>query len=114
MFKELSKKPVHERELEILKSWEEEEIFKKSIETKSKDNNYVFFDGPATANGMPGLHHMVAKFVKDTICKYHTMKGERVVRKVGWDTHGLPVEVQVEKRLGFKNKTDIFIERISK
>lgn len=56
---------------------------------------------------MPGLHHMVAKFLKDAFCKYHTMKGEKVLRKIGWDTHGLPVEVQVEKKLGFKDKTDI-------
>ncbi len=107
MFKELSKKPTHERELEILKYWEENDIFNKSINQKDKNNNYVFYDGPATANGMPGLHHMVAKFIKDSICKYHVMNGERVLRKVGWDTHGLPVEVQVEKKLGFKDKNDI-------
>ena len=80
-------------------------ILDKCIEGRTKD--FVFYDGPATANGMPGLHHMVAKFLKDAFCKYHTMKGERVLRKIGWDTHGLPVEVQVEKKLGFKDKTDI-------
>lgn len=107
MFKELSKKPTHERELEILKYWEDTDILNKTIENRKNNENYVFYDGPATANGMPGLHHMVAKFLKDTICKYQTMKGRRVLRKVGWDTHGLPVEVQVEKRLGFHNKNDI-------
>ena len=81
------------------------DILDKCIEGRTKD--FVFYDGPATANGMPGLHHMVAKFLKDAFCKYHTMKGERVLRKIGWDTHGLPVEVQVEKKLGFKDKTDI-------
>lgn len=65
---------------------------------------FVFYDGPATANGHPGLHHMVAKFLKDTICKYKTMQGYKVLRKVGWDTHGLPVELQVEKELGFQVK----------
>lgn len=107
MFKELPKKPVHERELEILEEWKKQDILNKTIENRNGKDNYVFFDGPATANGMPGLHHMVAKFLKDTVCKYHTMKGERVLRKVGWDTHGLPVEVQVEKKLGFKDKSDI-------
>ncbi len=71
------------------------------------NDNFVFYDGPATANGMPGLHHMVAKILKDTFCKYKTMQGYKVLRKVGWDTHGLPVEVQVEKKLGFNSKKDI-------
>ncbi len=107
MFKELPKKSVHDRELEILEEWKKQDILNKTIENRAGKENYVFFDGPATANGMPGLHHMVSKFIKDTICKYHTMQGKRVVRKVGWDTHGLPVEVQVEKKLGFKDKNDI-------
>lgn len=107
MFKELPKKSVHERELEILEEWKKQDILDKTIENRNGNENYVFFDGPATANGMPGLHHMVAKFIKDTICKYQTMQGKRVLRKVGWDTHGLPVEVQVEKKLGFKDKNDI-------
>ncbi len=107
MFKELPKKSVHERELEILEEWKKQNILDKTIENRNGNENYVFFDGPATANGMPGLHHMVAKFIKDTICKYQTMQGKRVLRKVGWDTHGLPVEVQVEKKLGFKDKNDI-------
>ncbi len=107
MFKELSKKPTHERELEILEYWKEKDILNLTIENRKDNENYVFYDGPATANGMPGLHHMVAKFLKDTICKYHTMEGKKVLRKIGWDTHGLPVEVQVEKKLGFKDKNDI-------
>lgn len=105
MFKELSKEKVSRVEDEINENWKKMDILDKCIEGRTKD--FVFYDGPATANGMPGLHHMVAKFLKDAFCKYHTMKGERVLRKIGWDTHGLPVEVQVEKKLGFKDKTDI-------
>ena len=105
IFKELSKEKVSIVEDKINENWKKMNILDKCIEGKYK--NFVFYDGPATANGMPGLHHMVAKFLKDAFCKYHTMKGEKVLRKVGWDTHGLPVEVQVEKKLGFKDKTDI-------
>lgn len=103
-FKELDKRNVFEVENTILESWKKEDVLNKS--TRGEDN-FVFYDGPATANGNPGLHHMVAKFLKDSICKYRVMNGKRVVRKVGWDTHGLPVEVQVEKELGFSGKGDI-------
>ena len=105
IFKELSKEKVSRVEDNINENWKKMDILDKCIDGKYK--TYVFYDGPATANGMPGLHHMVAKFLKDAFCKYHTMKGEKVLRKIGWDTHGLPVEVQVEKKLGFKDKTDI-------
>ncbi|MFI3260292.1 MAG: isoleucine--tRNA ligase [bacterium] len=104
-FKELSKLPVNEVEENISKVWSEMNIYEKTLNT-GKDN-FVFYDGPATANGYPGLHHMVAKFLKDTFCKYQTMEGKSVIRKIGWDTHGLPVELQVEKELGFKSKNDI-------
>ena len=106
-FKELKKGDVHNIELEISKEWENEDILKKCIDNRKDSENFVFYDGPATANGMPGLHHMMAKFLKDTFCKYKTMQGYRVLRKVGWDTHGLPVELQVEKELGFNSKKDI-------
>lgn len=106
-FKELKKGDVHNIELEIAKEWENEDILKKCIDNRKGSENFVFYDGPATANGMPGLHHMMAKFLKDTFCKYKTMQGYRVLRKVGWDTHGLPVELQVEKELGFNSKKDI-------
>src|SRR5574344_1028547 len=107
MFKELSKKKINEVESEILDYWKSIDILNKSIDSKDNDKRYVFYDGPATANGMPGVHHMVAKELKDTFCKYKTMQGFKVRRKVGWDTHGLPVEVQVEKELGFNGKKDI-------
>ena len=106
-FKELNKKVINEVEDEILTEWKKQDILNKTIENRSGKDNWVFYDGPATANGMPGLHHMVAKFLKDSFCKYKTMQGYRVLRKVGWDTHGLPVEVNVEKKLGFSGKNDI-------
>ncbi len=105
MFKELKKGKPEEIESFYSKFWEENNILQKSID--NRDKYFVFYDGPATANGFPGLHHMVAKFLKDSFCKYKTMQGYKVLRKVGWDTHGLPVELAVEKELGFKSKTDI-------
>ena len=105
MFKELEKVKTSEMEKTISEKWEQMDILNRCIE--NRDKYFVFYDGPATANGFPGLHHMVAKFLKDSFCKYKTMQGYKVLRKVGWDTHGLPVEVEVKKTLGFKNKTDI-------
>ena len=105
MFKELDKDKNSVLEEKRMKHFLDEKIMDKSIE-KGKDY-FVFYDGPATANGMPGIHHMLAKLLKDCFCKYKTMQGYKVLRKVGWDTHGLPVEVQVEKELGFSGKTDI-------
>ena len=106
-FEKLEQGKINEVEQKYSKYWDEKDIFNKSIDNRKDNDNYVFYDGPATANGMPGIHHMMAKLLKDTICKYKTMQGHRVVRKVGWDTHGLPVEVQVEKELGFNGKGDI-------
>ena len=107
-FKELDKRNVSEVENSILESWGGiNSITSKQVENRKDNENFVFYDGPATANGMPGVHHILAKLLKDTFCKYKTMKGYKVLRKVGWDTHGLPVEVQVEKELGFSGKLDI-------
>jgi isoleucyl-tRNA synthetase len=94
-------------EEEILKFWDEKKIFEKSVEKNSAEKSFVFYEGPPTANGKPGLHHVLARAFKDIIPRYKTMKGFRVERKAGWDTHGLPVELQVEKALGLKNKQDI-------
>ncbi|MBQ8891420.1 MAG: isoleucine--tRNA ligase [Bacilli bacterium] len=105
MFKKLDNEKASVVESKISEHWEELDILNKSLENKKE--NFVFYDGPATANGFPGLHHMVAKFLKDSFCKYKTMQGYKVLRKVGWDTHGLPVEVEVEKTLGFNGKGDI-------
>ena len=106
-FKELDKRTIHEVETSILTEWKKQDILNKTIDNRKGKKDWVFYDGPATANGMPGLHHMVAKFLKDSFCKYQTMKGNRVLRKIGWDTHGLPVEVNVEKKLDFSGKNDI-------
>ena len=104
-FKKLETGKINEIEKKYSEYFDKEKVFEKSLENKNK--KYVFYDGPATANGMPGIHHMLAKLIKDTVCKYKSMQGYKVVRKVGWDTHGLPVEVQVEKELGFNGKGDI-------
>ena len=106
-FDKLDKGSVSKVEGKIAKKWNKMNILEKSIENRKDRDNWVFYDGPATANGMPGVHHMMAKILKDSFCKYKTMQGYRVLRKVGWDTHGLPVEVQVEKELGFTDKGDI-------
>ncbi len=94
-------------EEEILEFWEKEKIFEKSVSKDAPKGDFVFYEGPPTANGRPGLHHVLARSFKDVIPRYKTMKGYRVVRKAGWDTHGLPVELQVEKALGLKNKQEI-------
>lgn len=104
-FRELSKDSYVTNEERFANYWKEHDVFKKSID--KGDGYFVFYDGPAFANGFPGLHHMVAKNLKDTICKYYTMKGKKVLRKIGWDTHGLPIENHVEKKLGFKSKREI-------
>jgi isoleucyl-tRNA synthetase len=107
-FKELTERisyPAVERE--ILGFWKEQRIFEKSIALREGGAGYVFFEGPPTANGRPGIHHVMSRTLKDLVCRYKTMRGYRVVRKAGWDTHGLPVEIEVEKQLGFKHKDDI-------
>ncbi len=91
---------------EIQSFWESEKIFQKSISERPDDNTFVFYEGPPSANGKPGIHHVMARTVKDLFCRYHTMKGKKVDRKGGWDTHGLPVELKVEKELGI-TKEDI-------
>ena len=94
---------------DILASWEQDGTFQKSIETRPADRPYVFFEGPPSANGKPGIHHVMARAIKDIFCRFHTLKGYRVERKAGWDTHGLPVELGVEKELGI-TKEDIGVK----
>lgn len=94
-------------EEEILKFWEKEKIFEKSVSKDAPKGDFVFYEGPPSANGAPGLHHVLARSFKDVIPRYKTMKGYRVMRKAGWDAHGLPVEIQVEKALGIKSKQEI-------
>ena len=90
----------------IRKYWEENDTFQKSLDNRDKDNAFVFYEGPPSANGTPGIHHVMARSIKDVVCRYQTLKGKHVVRKAGWDTHGLPVELGVEKKLGI-TKEDI-------
>ena len=91
---------------EILAYWQENDIFEKSISTREGNEPYIFFEGPPSANGMPGIHHVMARAIKDIFCRFQTQKGKQVKRKAGWDTHGLPVELGVEKELGI-TKEDI-------
>lgn len=105
-FAEYSKFDLSNVNKEVLKSWKDGDIFHKSLETREGHPSFVFYEGPPSANGMPGIHHVIARSIKDIFCRYKTMKGFLVNRKAGWDTHGLPVELGVEKALGI-TKEDI-------
>jgi len=94
-------------EEDVLKFWEDNDIFKKSLNLRRNGNRYIFYEGPPTANGLPGIHHAMARTIKDSVCRYKSMKGHFVERKAGWDTHGLPVELNVEGQLGIKHKDEI-------
>lgn len=94
-------------EQETLAFWAERGIFQQSIDGRPDAPAFTFYEGPPTANGRPGIHHVMARTVKDAFCRYKTLRGYRVLRKAGWDTHGLPVEIEVEKRLGLKSRADI-------
>ncbi|MBA3952476.1 MAG: class I tRNA ligase family protein, partial [Rubrobacter sp.] len=96
-----------ELEEKVLGLWRERETFRRSVEERPEDRTFVFYEGPPTANGRPGFHHALARSFKDLIPRYKTMQGYRVERKGGWDTHGLPVEIGVEKELGLQGKDDI-------
>ena len=106
MYKEYKNLNLPEIDKEILAFWEANEVFDKSVNQRDVDNSFVFYEGPPSANGKPGIHHVIARTVKDLFCRFHTMKGQRVERKGGWDTHGLPIELSVEKELGI-TKEDI-------
>ena len=105
-FNEYKQLNLPEISKEILEVWEKEDLFHKSIETREGNPSFLFFEGPPSANGMPGIHHVMARTIKDTFCRFKTMQGYQVKRKAGWDTHGLPVELGVEKLLGI-TKEDI-------
>ena len=96
-----------EREKEVEKFWHDNDIFKKSMESRKQWETYTFYDGPPTANGKPHIGHVLTRVIKDMIPRYQTMKGKFVPRKAGWDTHGLPVELEVEKLLGLNGKEQI-------
>ena len=105
-FREYSKLNLSNVNKDVLKLWEQENVFAKSIDERDGAPTFVFYEGPPSANGMPGIHHVLARTIKDIVCRYKTMNGFKVLRKAGWDTHGLPVELGVEKSLGIK-KEDI-------
>lgn len=115
MFKQLTDKVSHtDIETEVSSFWEKNNIFEKSILSRSGNPVFTFYEGPPTANGKPGIHHVVSRTLKDLVCRYKTMQGYKVNRKAGWDTHGLPVEIEVEKKLGIKHKDEILTYGIEK
>lgn len=105
-FKEYSGLNLSEVNKKILEYWNEHDMFRKSVEIREGHPSFVFYEGPPSANGMPGIHHVMARTIKDVFCRFKTMQGFQVKRKAGWDTHGLPVELGVEKALGI-TKEDI-------
>ena len=107
MLRRLSKFSLPEIEEKVLEFWRTDAIFEKSLAFRTKGKKFVFYEGPPTANGRPGLHHVLARSFKDIILRYKSMRGFYVPRRAGWDTHGLPVEIEVEKKLGIKSKKEI-------
>ncbi|MBN1949299.1 MAG: isoleucine--tRNA ligase [Candidatus Cloacimonetes bacterium] len=101
------KEKISLMEKRIREYWESREIARKTVDNRDNARKFVFFEGPPTANGMPGIHHVISRTIKDSVCRYKTMKGFQVKRKAGWDTHGLPVEIEVEKQLGLKDKKEV-------
>ncbi len=109
-YPEYSNLNLPELEQEVLKAWQQQDTFRKSMELRKGKAPYVFYEGPPSANGMPGIHHVISRTIKDLVCRYKTMQGFEVKRKAGWDTHGLPVELNVEKKLGI-TKEDVGKDR---
>jgi isoleucyl-tRNA synthetase len=108
VFQEVDPKtPVNQRESRVLSYWQDRDIAKKSVSMREGQPRFIFYEGPPTANGIPGIHHVLSRTIKDIACRYKTMQGYQVSRKAGWDTHGLPVEIEVEKRLGLSSKKEI-------
>ncbi|EJU22011.1 isoleucine--tRNA ligase [Peptoanaerobacter stomatis] len=106
-FESLYDKSVSNNEDKIIQKWEEIDLLDLSIKDREGKEKFIFYEGPPTANGKPGIHHVIARTLKDSVCRYKTMKGYQVKRKAGWDTHGLPVEIEVEKKLNLSSKQDI-------
>ncbi|HMU99167.1 MAG TPA: class I tRNA ligase family protein, partial [Chitinophagales bacterium] len=116
-YKEYKQFNPTEIEQSINAFWKSNDIFKKSITQRNDSPNFVFYEGPPSANGMPGIHHVMARAIKDIFCRFKTIQGYKVNRKAGWDTHGLPIELQVEKSLGITKKdigTKISVEDYNK
>ena len=107
MFNKLSENPIAEVQNAQADAWEAENLLERCVTTREGGPAFLFYEGPPTANGKPGTHHVIARTLKDSVCRYKTMQGYQVYRKAGWDTHGLPVEIEVEKQLGMSGKKDI-------
>ena len=107
MFENLSDKPISEVQNAQADRWEQEDLLSRCVSEREGRPSFVFYEGPPTANGKPGIHHVIARTLKDSVCRYKTMQGYKVKRKAGWDTHGLPVELEVEKMLGLDGKEQI-------
>ena len=106
-FENLNNAAVKDNEKSLTAFWNEIDLLKKSVEAREDSPSFVFYEGPPTANGKPGIHHVLARTLKDSVCRYKTMSGYQVKRKAGWDTHGLPVEIEVEKKLSLGSKQEI-------
>ena len=107
MFEKLFNSAPDEMQEKYQNKWEKENLLQKSIDIRDGKEPFIFYEGPPTANGKPGIHHVIARTLKDSVCRYKTMKGFKVERKAGWDTHGLPVEIEVEKQLNLTSKQEI-------
>ena len=107
MFENLSNKPIADVQNEQAEKWKKDDLLGKCVTARKGAPSFIFYEGPPTANGRPGIHHVMARTLKDSVCRYKTMKGFEVKRKAGWDTHGLPVEIEVEKQLGISSKPEI-------
>lgn len=107
MFENLSDRPISEVQNEQADRWEKENLLERCVSEREDNPSFIFYEGPPTANGKPGIHHVIARTLKDSVCRYKTMQGYKVKRKAGWDTHGLPVEIEVEKKLKMSGKQDI-------
>ena len=105
-FKQYNQLSLPKTHKEVLENWKQTNVFNQSIESRKGNPPFTFYEGPPSANGMPGIHHVIARTIKDLFCRYKTLQGFQVNRKAGWDTHGLPVELAVEKELGI-TKEDI-------
>ncbi|NNJ54812.1 MAG: class I tRNA ligase family protein, partial [Bacteroidia bacterium] len=105
-YKQYKQLDIPSTEKDVLKFWKENNVFAKSVDNRDQSKSFVFYEGPPSANGMPGIHHVISRSIKDVFCRYKTLQGFKVARKAGWDTHGLPIELQVEKSLGI-TKEDI-------
>ena len=94
-------------EQELLARWKAEDLFRQVQDASAGNPPFVFYEGPPTANGRPGIHHVFSRTIKDLVCRFHAMQGKAVTRIAGWDTHGLPVEIEIERELGINGKKDI-------